>query len=116
MANQIRQFQGYVNQSLMDNNKHDDKKYLTIMTRLFKQGDLNFEQVFMFMRTIVRNYKSKTYVDYLDKNYDIRRQVIDTVDYGWITKDGEYTEHCLNKLREMGFEKTLGESTVAEEE
>lgn len=113
MANQVRQFQGYVNQSMMDAGKHNDEDYLKIMTRLFKQGHLNFEQVFMFMRTLARNYTKKTYVDYLNSNWDIRTQLIDTVDYGWITKDGEYTELCLNKLRGMGFEKTLGESNIS---
>lgn len=117
MANQIKTFQGYVNQSLMDAGKHNNKNYLKIMTGLFKQGHLNFELVFMFMRTLVRNNTKKDFREYLDANWDIRQQLKDTVDYGWITRDGEYTEHCLNKLRDMGFGDTLGESkSVSKEE
>ena len=116
MANQIKTFQGYVNQSLMDAGKHNNKNYLKIMTGLFKQGHLNFELVFMFMRTLVRNNTKKDFREYLDANWDIRTQLKDTVDYGWITSEGEYTELCLNKLREMGFEKTLGESKEVREE
>ena len=116
MANQIKSFQGYVNQSLMDAGQHKPNDYLIIMTRLFKQGHLNMEQVFMFMRTLVRNHKLEPYRKYLDANYDMRRQLIETVEYGWITKDGEYTEHCLNTLKELGYGETLGESTVKEEE
>jgi len=116
MANQIKTFQGYVNQSLMDAGKHNNKNYLKIMTGLFKQGHLNFELVFMFMRTLVRNNTKKDFREYLDANWDIRTQLKDTVDYGWITKEGEYTEHCLNKLKEMGFGKTMGETTGMEEE
>lgn len=95
--------QGYVNQSLMDSGKHDDKLYLGIMTKLFKQGHLNLEQVFKYMGTLAKNNTKKVYRDFLDKNWDIRTQLKETVDYGWVTKDGELTEHCLNKLKEMGF-------------
>jgi hypothetical protein len=116
MANQIKSFQGYVNQSLMDAGQHKPNDYLIIMTRLFKQGHLNMEQVFMFMRTLVRNHKLEPFRKYLDNNYDMRRQLIETVEYGWITKDGEYTEHCLKHLTELGYGETLGESTVKEEE
>lgn len=116
MANQIKTFQGYVNQSLMDAGKHNNKSYLTIMTALFKQGHLNFEQCTMFFRTLIRKADQQEYREYLDVNKAVADQVQDMMDYGWITEDGEYTEHCLNKLREMGYEKTLGESNVLEEE
>lgn len=110
MANDVRTFQGYVNQSLMDMGKHpNNKNYLTIMTNLFKEGHLNLELVFMFMRTLVKNNTKKIFKEYLKENSDIATQLKDTVDYGWITKDGEYTELCLNKLKEMGFD-TLGET------
>jgi len=99
--NNIKQFQGYVNQSLMDAGKHKDEDYLKIMGDLFKQGNLNLEQVFNFMATLAKNKKKKVYVDFLDKNDDIKINLKDTVDYGWVTKDGELTEHCLNKLKEM---------------
>jgi len=110
----IKSFQGYVNQSLMDNDKHIDKDYLSIMNDLFKEGNLNVEQVFMFMRTLTRKQKRKEFVAYLVNNEDIRNQMYELGDYGWITGEGEYTEHCLDQLREFGFEKTLGESSVKE--
>lgn len=112
----IKSFQGYVNQSLMDSGKHIDNDYLTIMTGLFKEGNLNLEQVFMLMRTLVRKQREEVFDIYLDMNSDIRNQMLETIGYGWITDDGEYTEHCLNKLRELGFEETLGESSVKEKE
>ena len=114
--NDIKSFQGYVNQSLMDSGKHNNEDYLTIMTGLFKQGHLNVEQVFMFMRTLVRKQREEAFDIYLDINSDIRDQMLETIGYGWITEDSEYTEHCLNKLRELGFEETLGESSKVEEE
>ncbi len=114
--NDIKSFQGYVNQSLMDSGKHNNEDYLTIMTGLFKQGHLNVEQVFMLMRTLVRKQREEAFDIYLDINSDIRDQMLETIGYGWITEDGEYTEHCLNKLRELGFEETLGESSKVEEE
>jgi len=101
---EVKQFQGYVNQSLMDAGKHKDEDYLKIMTKLFKQGHLNFEQVFRYMGTLAKNNTKKVFVDFLNKNWDIRTNLIETVDNGWITKDGELTEHCLNKLKEMGYE------------
>jgi hypothetical protein len=111
-----KSFQGYVNQSLMDSGKHIDEDYLTIMTGLFKEGNLNVEQVFMLMRTLVRKQTEESVMNYLDINSDIRDQMLETIGYGWITGNGEYTEHCLNKLKEIGFEKTLGESSISEEE
>lgn len=57
--NQIKEYQGYVNQSLMDNNRHNVDSYLKIMDGLFKQAHLNYEQVFMFMRTLIRNADKK---------------------------------------------------------
>ena len=111
-----KSFQGYVNQSLMDSGKHIDEDYLTIMTGLFKEGNLNVEQVFMLMRTLVRKQTEESVMNYLDINSDIRDQMLETIGYGWITGNGEYTEHCLNKLKELGFDKTLGESSVKEEE
>ena len=101
-----KSFQGYVNQSLMDSGKHIDEDYLTIMTGLFKEGNLNVEQVFMLMRTLVRKQTEESVMNYLDINSDIRDQMLETIGYGWITGNGEYTEHCLNKLRELGFDKT----------
>ena len=112
----IKSYQGYVNQSLMDSGKHIDNDYLEIMTGLFKEGNLNFEQVFMLMRTLVRKQREESFDIYLDMNSDIRDQMLETIGYGWITGDGEYTEHCLNKLRELGFEETLGESSTVKEE
>tara|TARA_R110000751_G_scaffold156017_2_gene261499 strand:+ start:1136 stop:1516 length:381 start_codon:yes stop_codon:yes gene_type:complete len=108
--NKIKSFQGYVNQSLMDAGKHKDKDYLKIMTGLFKEGHLNFEQVFMFMRTLVRNSDKDTVINYLGVNDDISSQVQDTVDYGFITEGGDYTKLCVDKMIEMGFEETQGES------
>ena len=114
--NQIKEYQGYVNQSLMDHGKHNVDNYLKIMDGLFKEAHLNYEQVFMFMRTLIRNADKKKYREYLDMNQDVANLVQDTMDYGWITQDGEYTDHCLNKLKEMGYEKSLGESSIKEEE
>lgn len=88
----------------MDAGKHKDEDYLKIMTKLFKQGHLNFEQVFRYMGTLAKNNTKKVFVDFLNKNWDIRTNLIETVDNGWVTKDGELTEHCLNKLKEMGYE------------
>ena len=51
MANQIKSFQGYVNQSLMDAGKHKTEDYLKIMTGLYKQGEKTNEQ----KRNISRN-------------------------------------------------------------
>ena len=113
--NPIKSFQGHVNQSLMDSGKHNNEDYLTIMTGLFKEGDLDVEQVFMFMRTLVRKQREEAFDIYLDINSDIRDRMLETIGYGWITEDGEYTEHCLNKLRELGFEETLGESTNSDQ-
>tara|TARA_R110000824_G_scaffold26185_3_gene90366 strand:+ start:251 stop:598 length:348 start_codon:yes stop_codon:yes gene_type:complete len=107
-----KSFQGYVNQSLMDAGKHNDKDYLKIMTGLFKEGNLNLEQVFMFMRTLVRNAEKDGVRNYLDVNEDIASNVQDTMDYGFITEDGEYTDLCVDKMIELGFEKTQGESSV----
>ena len=67
-----KSFQGYVNQSLMDSGKHIDEDYLTIMTGLFKEGNLNVEQVFMLMRTLVRKQTEEVFDIYLDMNSDIR--------------------------------------------
>ena len=50
--NQIKSYQGYVNQDLMDNGKHPSMdNYLKIMEDLFVDGDLNMEQVFMYENT-----------------------------------------------------------------
>ena len=103
IMNQIKQFQGHVNQSLMDAGKHKDKDYIKIMDDLFKQGHLNFEQVTMFFKTLIKKAEQKIYREYLDSDKAIADQVQDMMDYGWITQDGELTEHCLNKLKEMGY-------------
>ena len=107
----VRKYQGYVNQTLMDAGKHNDRDYIKIMHSLFKQGHLNFEQCTMFFRTLIRKADQQAYREYLDVNKAVADQVQDMMDYGWITEDGEYTEHCLNKLKEMGFGKTMGETT-----
>ena len=53
--NQIKSYQGYVNQDLMDNGKHPSMdNYLKIMHDLFHDGDLNMEQVFMLMGTLTK--------------------------------------------------------------
>lgn len=101
---EVKRFQGYVNQSLMDAGKHKDKDYIKIMDDLFKQGHLNFEQVTMFFKTIIKNAEKKIYREYLDSDKAVADQVQDLMDYGWITEDGELTEHCLNKLKERGYE------------
>lgn len=110
----IRKYQGYVNQTLMDAGKHNDRDYIKIMHKLFKQGHLNFEQCTMFFRTLIRKADQKVYREYLDVNKAVADQVQDMMDYGWITQDGEYTDHCLNKLKEFGFGKTMGETTDKE--
>ena len=107
----VRKYQGYVNQTLMDAGKHNDRDYIKIMHSLVKQGHLNFEQCTMFFRTLIRKADQQAYREYLDVNKAVADQVQDMLDYGWITQDGEYTEHCLNKLKEMGFGKTMGETT-----
>jgi polyhydroxyalkanoate synthesis regulator phasin len=107
----IKTYQGYVNQTLMDAGKHNDSNYIKIMHSMFKQGHLNFEQCTMFFRTLIRKADQDAYREYLDVNKAVADQVQDMMDYGWITEDGEYTEHCLNKLKEMGFGKTMGETT-----
>ena len=114
----IKKYQGYVNQTLMDSGKHNDRDYIKIMHKLFTEGHLNFEQCTMFFRTLIRKLgeDKQAYREYLDVNKAVATQVQDMMDYGWITEDGEYTEHCLNKLKEMGFGKTMGETTTIEEE
>ena len=42
-------------------------------------------------------------LDYLRENDEIENLRTDTVDYGWITEEGELTDHCKSKLREEGF-------------
>ena len=102
--NQIRSYQGYVNQDLMDNDKHPSMdNYLKIMEDLFVGGNLNMEQVFMFMRTLIRKIENKKVKSYLETNSERSDFLQDTMDYGWITKDGEFTEHTRRKLREEGF-------------
>ena len=102
----------------MDAGKHNDRDYIKIMHSLFTQAHLNFEQCTMFFRTLIRKLgeDKQEYREYLDVNKAVATQVQDMMDYGWITEDGEYTEHCLNKLKEMGFGKTMGETTTIEEE
>lgn len=108
---EIKKYQGYVNQTLMDAGKHNDRDYIKIMHKLFKQGHLNFEQCTMFFRTLIRKADQQAYREYLDVNKAVATQVQDMMDYGWITEDGEYTEHCLNMLKKMGFGRTMGETT-----
>jgi len=112
----IKRYQGYVNQTLMDAGKHNDRDYIKIMHSLFTQAHLNFEQCTMFFRTLIRKADQQAYREYLDVNKAVADQVQEMMDYGWITEDGEYTEHCLNKLKEMGFGKTMGETTPVKEE
>ena len=64
MANQIKSFQGYVNQSLMDAGKHKTEDYLEIMTGLFEQGHLNIHQVFLFMKTLIVKAEDKKETSY----------------------------------------------------
>ena len=104
--NQIKSYQGYVNQDLMDNGKHPSMdNYLKIMHDLFHDGDLNMEQVFMLMGTLTKKAleENAKVLDYLRENDEIENLRTDTVDYGWITKEGELTDHCKSKLREEGF-------------
>ena len=102
--NQIRSYQGYVNQDLMDNEKHPSmENYLKIMEDLFVGGNLNMEQVFMFMRTLIRKIENEKVKSYLEINAERSDFLQDTMDYGWITEDGEFTEHTKRKLREEGF-------------
>ena len=104
--NQIKSYQGYVNQDLMDNGKHPSMdNYLKIMHDLFHEGNLNTEQVFMFMRTLTKKVlkANSKVLDYLRENDEIENLRTDTVDYGWITWEGEFTDHCKAKLREEGF-------------
>ena len=61
------------------------------------------EQVFMFMRTLIRKVENKKVKAYLETNSERSDFLQDTMDYGWITEDGEFTDHCKLKLREEGF-------------
>ena len=106
--NQIKSYQGYVNQDLMDNDKHPSMdNYLKIMHNLFHDGDLNMEQVFMLMGTLTKKAleKNSKVLDYLRENDEIETLRTDTVDYGWITEEGELTDHCKEKLRAEGFQR-----------
>ena len=58
--NDIKSYQGYVNLELMDHDKHPSMdNFLKIMEDLFVEGNLNNEQVFMFMRTLIRKAENK---------------------------------------------------------
>lgn len=106
--NQIKSYQGYVNQDLMDHDKHPSMdNYLKIMHNLFHDGDLNMEQVFMLMGTLTQKAleKNSKVLDYLRENDEMETLRTDTVDYGWITEEGELTDHCKSKLREEGFQR-----------
>lgn len=114
MANQIKSYQGYVNQSLMDAGKHKTEDYLVIMTRLFKQGHLNIHQVFLFMQTLIIKAEVEEVRTYLDLNPVIASNVQDTMDYGLITEDGELTQLCVDAIRKEGYGDML--ETKEEEE
>jgi|TARA_R110000751_G_scaffold23711_1_gene65353 hypothetical protein len=103
MANEIKSFQGYVNQSLMDAGKHKTEDYLEIMTGLFEQGHLNIHQVFLFMQTLIIKADDKKVRTYLELNPTIDSNVQDTMDYGLVTEDGELTQHCIDTLTKEGF-------------
>jgi len=104
MANEIKSFQGYVNQSLMDAGKHKTEDYLEIMTGLFKKGYLNIHQVLMFMQTLIVKAEDKKVISYLEINPTIASNVQDTINYGLITEDGELTQHCIDTLTKEGYE------------
>jgi hypothetical protein len=107
MANQIKSFQGYVNQSLMDAGKHKTEDYLVIMTRLFEQGHLNIHQVFLFMQTLIIKSEDKEVRSYLELNPTIANGMQDTMDYGFVTEDGELTQHCIDTLIKEGYADML---------
>jgi hypothetical protein len=75
------------------------------MPDLVHDGDLNMEQVFMLMGTLTQKAleQNAKVLDYLRENDEIENLRTDTVDYGWITEEGELTDHCKTKLREEGF-------------
>jgi len=104
MANEIKSFQGYVNQSLMDAGKHKTEDYLKIMNGLYEQGNLNIHQVFLFMQTLIVKAEDKKVRSYLEINPTIASNVQDTIDYGFVTEDGEFTEHCIDTLTKEGYE------------
>ncbi len=94
-----------MNLDLMDHDKHPSMdNFLIIMEDLFVEGNLNNEQVFMFMRTLIRKVENKKVKAYLETNEERSNLMQDVMDYGWITEDGEFTEHCKIKLHEMGFD------------
>ena len=107
MANEIKSFQGYVNQSLMDAGKHNTEDYLEIMTGLYKQGHLNIHQVFLFMQTLIVKAEDKKVRIYLELNPTIANNVQDTIDYGFVTEDGELTQHCIDTLTKEGYADML---------
>ena len=103
--NDIKSYQGYVNLDLMDHDRHPSMdNFLKIMEDLFVEGNLNNEQVFMFMRTLIRKAEDKKVRAFLETNEERSNLMQDVMDYGWITEDGEFTDHCKAKLHEMGFE------------
>tara|TARA_R100001163_G_C5021304_1_gene164055 strand:- start:211 stop:552 length:342 start_codon:yes stop_codon:yes gene_type:complete len=103
MANQIEQFQGYVVDSAYKTGKTTLEDYITIQTKLYNKGSLNIHQVFMFMQTLIIKAEYKEVRTFLEVNPTIASNVQDTMDYGFITEDGELTKHCIDTLTNEGF-------------
>jgi len=107
MANQVEELQGYVVDSAYKTGRTTLKDYITIQDRLFNKGSLNIHQVFMFMQTLIINAEVKEVKIYLELNPTIANGMQDTMDYGFITEDGELTQHCIDTLTKEGYADML---------
>lgn len=99
MANQIKEFQGYVLESAYRAGKITFQHYAEMSIKIFEESNLNLHQIFLLQAHLQKNREeAETFLGGLHlSNLDI------TIEGGLITEDGELTEHCINVLRREGF-------------
>ena len=56
------------------------------------------------MQTLIVKAEDKKVRSYLELNPTIASNVQDTMDYGFVTEDGELTQHCIDTLTKEGYE------------
>ena len=61
----------------------------------------------MFMQTLIINAEVKEVKIYLELNPTIANGMQDTMDYGFITEDGELTQHGIDTLTKEGYADML---------
>lgn len=99
MANQIKEFQGYVLESAYRSKRIPFKQYVEQSIKIFEESNLNLHQIFVLQAHLQKNRaEAETFLGGLHlSNLDI------TIENGLITEDGELTEHCIDVLRREGF-------------